>query len=340
MSSHEDYLALHQRAAIVDRSHRGRLRLTGRDRRTYLQGLLTNDIAALEPGTGCYSALLTAQGRMIADMRVLETGDEILMDVPGAVVRKVRDHLAEFIFSEDVTVEGITGSMLQWGIYGPQAAAVLAGALAHETAPGEPAPSAEQLEAMPMFGNTRWEFRDVPVLVVRSDEIGVPGFDLFIESIRAGALVQALSAAGAMRAEAEAVEVCRVEAGRPLFWVDMDEDTIPLEAGIEDRAISMTKGCYVGQEIIVRVLHRGGGRVARRLVGLKLDPSADVPAHAATVKAAEREIGHVTSAVSSPRAGPIALAYVHRDFVEPGTGVTVASAAGDRPATVVKTPFD
>src|ERR687893_2005820 len=107
MISHEEYLALSERAAIVDRTDRGRLRLTGADRRSYLQGLLTNDIVALGPGTGCYAALLTAQGRMIADMRVLETGDEILMDVAGSVVRRVRDHLTDFIFSEDVAVEGV-----------------------------------------------------------------------------------------------------------------------------------------------------------------------------------------------------------------------------------------
>jgi folate-binding protein YgfZ len=334
MISHEEYLALSERAALVDRNDRGRLRLTGTDRRAYLQGLLTNDIVALAPGTGCYAALLTAQGRMIADMRVLETGDAILMDVAGSVVSRVHAHLTDFIFGEDVAVEGVTSSTLQWGLYGPDAAAVLASTLARETAPGEQAPSAAQLEAMPIFGNVRWRFRDVPLLVVRSDEIGVKGFDLFIESVGAGPLVQALSASGAMRAGADVVEVCRVEAGRPVFGVDMDEDTIPLEAGIENRAISMTKGCYVGQEIIVRVLHRGGGRVARRLVGLKLE--ASVPAPGTALKSGDREVGRMTSAVHSPRLGaPIALGYVHRDFVDPGTRLT----AGEQAAEVVALPF-
>ena len=336
MSSHEEYLALRERAAVIDRStERGRLRLTGADRRSYLQGLLTNDIVALRSGSGCYAALLTAQGRMIAEMRVLETGDEILLDVPAGVAQRVRDHLREFIFSEDVEVEDVSASTAQLGAYGVEAAAVLANTLARETAPGERAPSAGQLDAIALFGNARWTFRGVAVLVVRSDEIGVPGFDLFIESVRADALVQALTGLGAMRAGADAVEICRVEAGRPRFGVDMDENTIPLEAGIGDRAISMTKGCYVGQEIIVRVLHRGGGRVARRLVGLKLDPGAGVPAPGAPLKSGDREIGRVTSAVMSPRLGPIALGYVHRDFVEPGTRVSVAEQA----AEVVPTPF-
>ena len=219
MSSHEEYLALTERAALVDRTHRGRLRLTGADRRSYLQGLLTNDIMALAPGSGCYAALLTAQGRMIADMRVHETGDEILLDLAGSLVRRVHDHLTNFIFSEDVHVEEVTTSMVQWGVYGPRSAAVLANTLAHETASDEQAPSAAGLEAMPIDGNARRKFRDVPLLIVRSDEIGVRGFDLFVDSIHAGALVEALIASGAVRVGAEAAEIARVEAGRPLFGV-------------------------------------------------------------------------------------------------------------------------
>jgi folate-binding protein YgfZ len=116
----------------------------------------------------------------------------------------------------------------------------------------------------------------------------------------------------------------------------MDTDTIPLEAGIDDRAISRTKGCYVGQEVIVRVMDRGHGRVARRLIGLAFDPAAAVPAPGAHVSSGDREIGRVTSAVWSPAlARPIALGYVHRDFVEPGTIVSVAGAS----AVVAELPF-
>jgi folate-binding protein YgfZ len=135
---------------------------------------------------------------------------------------------------------------------------------------------------------------------------------------------------------AEAVEVCRVESGRPRFGVDMTDDTIPLEAGIEDRAISLTKGCYVGQEIIIRVLHRGHGRVARRLVGLSLDASSEVPPRGTVIRSADRDVGAVTSAVQSPTVGRvIALGYVHRDFVTPGTALRVGEAA----ATVAALPF-
>jgi folate-binding protein YgfZ len=130
------------------------------------------------------------------------------------------------------------------------------------------------------------------------------------------------------------MEVVRVESGRPLFGRDMDEHTIPLEAGIEDRAISFTKGCYVGQEVIVRVLHRGGGRVARRLVGLTLDREAP---SGAPLLADTREMGRLTSVVRSPAiGGPIALGYVGRDFTEPGTRVEI----GDGGSAIVTTlPF-
>lgn len=334
MVPHEEYLALRERAAIVERSDRGRLRLTGADRRSYLQGLLTNDIEALIPGTGCDAALLTAQGRMLSDMRVLETGDEILLDLPLAVTPKIADHLSQFIFSEDVVVEDVTASLFDVGAYGPKAPSVVAAALGGANRDAAVEASAAELAGMPVFANVRRSIDGTAALVVRSDDIGVAGFDLIVQSSAVAQLVQRLAAAGAVQVRAAAAEVCRVEAGRPAFGIDMDEDTIPLEAGITERAISMTKGCYVGQEVIIRVLHRGHGRVARRLVGMKLE-SDNLPSRGAVVKSADREIGRITSAVLSPAAGPIALGYVHRDFTEPGTRVRV----GDTGATVVETPF-
>jgi folate-binding protein YgfZ len=130
-------------------------------------------------------------------------------------------------------------------------------------------------------------------------------------------------------------EAVRIEAGVPLFGRDMDQETIPLEAGIESRAISFSKGCYVGQEVIIRVLHRGHGRVARKLVGLTLDGD-EIPAPGAAVRSGDREIGSVTSSTPSPaKHRPIALAYLHRDFLAPGTNVTV----GAQTATVTALPF-
>jgi folate-binding protein YgfZ len=336
MSSLDQYRALREGAGLIDRSGRGRLLLTGLDRRAYLQGLLTNDIAALTPGSGCYTAYLTPQGRMIADLRVFELGDALLVDLDGEVAFSVGARWSQFIFSEDVKVQDISASTAQLGVYGPRAAHVLEAALRAGRLPEEPAPSAELLESMPVHGNGRWDFRGAPAFVLRSDDAGVMGFDVVVPLDRKTGFEDLLRSAGGIDVEAEAALACRVEAGRPLFHADMTEETIPLEAGIEDRAISLTKGCYVGQEIIIRVLHRGHGRVARRLVGLAFDPSAAVPARGERVRAGDRDVGTITSAVQSPALGrPIALGYVHRDFVEPGTMLDVAGAT----AVVSGLPF-
>jgi folate-binding protein YgfZ len=177
-------------------------------------------------------------------------------------------------------------------------------------------------------------------VLIRSDEVGVHGFDLIVDAIRAGEMAERLREAGAVEVTAEAVEVTRIEGGRPLFGTDMDEETIPLEAGIEDRAISLTKGCYVGQEIIIRVLHRAQGRVAKRLVGIVLEPAARVPSRGDAIRAGERQVGAVTSAALSPALGrPVAMGYVHRDFAAPSTAVAVESGRASQAALVVSLPF-
>jgi tRNA-modifying protein YgfZ len=309
MFSLDQYRALLDAAGVYPRTDRGRLLLTGEDRRSYLQGLLSNDIAALTPGTGCYATLLTAQGRMISDMRVFELGEAVLLDLEAGVTEAVRAHLDMFVITEDVAIQDVTATTAQVGLYGPLASGILASA------------RAEGLVIM----------HELP-----SSDIGVDGFDLIVPSAESSSLVDALTAAGALLVDREAVDVTRIEAGIPRFLVDMDSTTIPLEAGIEDRAISLTKGCYVGQEVIIRVLHRGGGRVAKKLVGIALDDSAQ-PGDVVLKDA--REIGRLTSAVDSPALGKrLALAYVHRDFVAPGTALTVKTAAGESPAAVVELP--
>jgi folate-binding protein YgfZ len=196
------------------------------------------------------------------------------------------------------------------------------------------------LEALPLNANRAIESAAGNAVVVRSDDAGVEGFDLFVDANRAGDVAARLRGAGAVDVSAEAVEIARIEAGRPLFGVDMDEETIPLEAGIEDRAISLTKGCYVGQEIIIRVLHRGQGRVAKRLAGIVLDPGARVPSRGDVIRAGERQIGAVTSAALSPALGrPVAMGYVHRDFAAPSTAVAVESGGASQAAVVVSLPF-
>jgi tRNA-modifying protein YgfZ len=331
MFSVEQYRALHEGAGLVNRSGRGRLRLTGADRRPYLQGILTNDIAALTSGTGCYAALLTAQGRMISDMYVHETGEAILLDLERVATEKVLAHLDLFIISEDVQVADASDSVAQLGLYGPNAAAIVAAVLGRD-------PS--EIEALRLFENRTWAWSGAPVVAVRRDDLGVPGVDLFVERSQEERLADALRESGAIDVPSAAAEVSRIEAGHPVFGVDMTDDTIPLEAGIEDRAISLTKGCYVGQEIIIRVLHRGHGRVARRLVGLVLDDGSPVPSRGDLVRSGARDIGRVTSAVHSVALQrPIALAYVHRDYTEPNTVVSVVSGDSAFAAVVAARPI-
>jgi folate-binding protein YgfZ len=327
------YQAARRGAAFIDRSARGRLIVSGRDRASYLQGLLTNDIPALKAGEGCYAAYLTAQGRMISDLWVYELGDVILLNLPGETTGAVLAKLDQFIFSEDVQLGDASEAFAQIAVVGPEAARAVDALF--DQAPVVPNVSAVSLEALPEHGNVRSRIGERAAIVTRVTDTGASGFDVYVERDQAGWLKAQLLTAGVEEADEETAEMLRIEAGVPAFHRDMDEETIPLEAGIESRAISMTKGCYVGQEVIIRVLHRGHGRVAKKLVGLVLDGES-VPARGTIVRSADREVGKITSGVRSPALGrPIALAYVHRDFLAPGTLLSVDGA----PATVMALPF-
>jgi len=312
---HEDYRHIREDSAIGAIAPRQQIAVAGPDRATYLQGLLTNDIPALSAGTGCYAAWLTPQGRMLTDMHVLESGELILLDVPAETADATRERLEQFIFTENVQVELLAGKLTGVWIHGPKAPAVVEG-------------------VMGMSGLAGWRDYQHTQSVARIDQLGVPGFCLYLEPSRERDLIAALIQAGAREVSHEAIEAARIEAGYPVFGIDMTDDTIPLEAGIEERALSMSKGCYVGQEVIIRVLHRGHGRVARKLVKLRIDGA--VPQRGARLFAADRDVGFVTSAAVSPRLGTIAMGYVHRDFLTPGTTLDLATDSGRVPATVTE----
>jgi tRNA-modifying protein YgfZ len=327
MSLEHDYHSIRNAAATGAVAERRQIAVAGSDRASYLQGLLTNDITALTPGSGCYAAWLTPQGRMHTDLHVLESGDMILLDVPGAEADAAFERLDQYLFSEDVRVELLDGQLAATWIHGPSAAAVL----------GTTVSGAAGVDGWPSYHVGRAEWEGSPLIVVRIDQLGVPGYCIYAQPQATPPLAEALQRAGAAPVSQEAIHACRIEAGYPLFGVDMTDDTIPLEAGIESRAISFTKGCYVGQEVIIRVLHRGHGRVARRLVGLRID--GPVPSPGARILAGQKDVGFVTSAARSPVLGPIALGYVHRDFVAPGTTVEVQHADTRMPATVTTRPM-
>jgi folate-binding protein YgfZ len=327
----EGYDAARGGAAVLERGGRGKIAVAGDDRKTYLHAMLTNDIATLQPGAGCYAAYLTPQGRMITDLRVFEVGDMTLLEMDEAQAATVVEKLDAFVFTEDVKLGDLTSVFGELRVVGPSAASVVASALGTI--------STGAIASWPEFANARVSFDGEVVLLAVSRELGVPGFDLFVERPVVGRLGAALRSAGAAALSDSAAETLRIEAGTPLFGTDMDGETIPLEAGIESRAISFTKGCYPGQEVIVRVVHRGGGRVAKRLVGLAVSGDA-VPQAGDLLRAGDREVGKIRSAVWSPGLGrPIALGYAHRDFTEPGTALQIDRAGTMLAAAVARLPF-
>ena len=328
MTSLDDDTALREGAVTGAIADRRQIAVAGPERASFLQGLLTNDIPPLSAGRGCYAAWLTPQGRMLTDLHVLESGDMILLDVPAGEVEQAAARLEQFHFTEDVQIASLAGSLRAVWLHGPRAPEVLEELAPREGAPHERGPFAGWTDHQ----NARVEIGGASVVIARIDQLGVPGYAIYADVQREDELTKALVAAGAVPAAPATLEAARIEAGYPIFGIDMTADTIPLEAGIEGRAISLTKGCYVGQEVIIRVLHRGHGRVARKLVGLRVEGAA--PRRGARIFSGDREIGFVTSAAQSPRLGGIALGYVHRDFLEPGAAVEVDAGAGRSRAVV------
>ena len=344
------YHAARRAAAIVDLSGRGRIAVGGDDRASYLQGLLTNDIEALSSGQGCYAAYLTPQGRMLADLQVLNLGDELLLDVHHTVTAMLVDRLRSFVFTEDVTIEDRTTRWAAFGLHGPESARVVSAVVRPDGGDGSAAVGADELGAYPEYRHRVGHFEGVPVVTARSDETGEVGFILYADAGVRVALGDALARAGATELDAATFDLLRVEAGRPAFPADMNQETIPLEAGIEDRAISMSKGCYVGQEVIIRILHRGQGRVGRRLVGICFEPHGEPPAVGATlttpggvhsqIGADGQSVGAITSSLRSPALDrPIALGYVKRQLAEPGTELVATDGERHRSGVVTSRPF-
>ena len=308
MFSIDHYNAAHHAAIFIDRASQGTIALTGADRASFLHALLTNDIVVLTSGRGAYAAYLTPQGRMISDMRVLETGSRVLLGVERDVAGPLAERFDKLVFSEDVQAKDVSGELNVIGVHGPSAARMI-----------QKAAGISVIDLAAQYDSMTSESRTI----VRDDALGLPGYDVYVPANDADALRAKLIEAGTVAASEETGETLRIEAGRPRFGVDMNTDTIPLEAGIEDRAISFTKGCYVGQEVIIRVMHRGHGRVARRLVSIVLTGET-VPARGAKIHIGDRVVGEITSATASPKIGaPLALGYVQRDHAVPGTELRV-----------------
>jgi folate-binding protein YgfZ len=305
------YRALREGAGVVDRSERGKLLVSGADAAQFLQGQLTNDVEALEVGEGCYAALLDRKGHMQADMRVLRLAPERLwIDLERATTEAVVRHLSLYRVGQEVEIEERTAERTIVAVIGPGAAAVS---------------GAEGLG--PEHAHREQELGGVACRAVATDL----GVDLICGDSELAEVVGSLVDAGAERVEERAAEIVRVESGRPRFGREMTAATIPQEAGIDDRAVSFTKGCYIGQETVARLHYKG--RPNRRLRGLRLTgPVADGD----PITLGEKVVGQVGTAVISPRLGPIALAVIRRE-ADPADRVEVGD--GGVGAEVVALPF-
>jgi folate-binding protein YgfZ len=313
-------------AGLIDLSSRARIEVSGTEAVQFLNGLVTNDMKTLSEGAWMAAAFPTPQGRLIASTRVIRREDSFLFDTDTVSHAALLRTLSRFTLAGDFRVADLTEEIAQLSLQGERAAEILGQVL------GEDARSVERLHVVRIL----WKQRSV--MVMRATHTGEDGFDLFVDAGEASALWQELQAAGAWPTGYDALEILRIEAGLPRFGVDMDETNIVTEAGLDD-AVSYTKGCYTGQEIIARIHWRG--HVARKLAGLVFDEEGEIERDARLRTEADgKEIGRITSTVFSPRLNRrIALGYVKYDYLKPGTRVSVASNDVERGATVTELPF-
>ncbi len=298
----------------------GRIALTGQDRIRFLSGMVTCDVKSLTPGSGAYGALLSVKGKVVSDFIVLSRGDTgLLLIVPALAKQRVMESLDRYIISDDAVLTDESQSLSHLGVYGTRAAATLLGDLP------QPAP-----------------YHSVEVggaLVLATRELGEGSFSVLGSADAVSAIESKLAMASAQVLSDSEAEVLRIEAGRPKYGVDFDEERLPQEASLEE-ALCFTKGCFLGQEVVVRLRDRG--QLNRKLVGLRLSGQG-LPLQKAKLSHASRpQAGELTSVALSPRFGLIALGYVHRSLFENGTQLDVTDENGTslgQTATVSALPF-
>lgn len=325
-----EYAAARTGAVLIERDDRVQLRAHGRDPVRMIQGLITNDLERATPDRAVYASLLTAKGRMIADVRAIRQPDgSVLLDLDAGALEGTLAHLKKMVPPLFARFEEPVPPLRLLGVYGPDAASVVGAALGLDLDDTEPEDRVLRPDTEPGDGGGQ-------LLVLSTREAGVTGFDVFAPVDRAEKVADAIRAAGAPTAGSATLDVLRIEAGRPRWGAELDVERIPLEAGLLERGISTTKGCYTGQEVIVRILHRG--HVNWHLRGLLL---GDAPPPARGTELATEEggkpVARVTSATRSPALGQtVALAYARRE-VEPGSVLRMPDGGTAR---VVELPFD
>jgi folate-binding protein YgfZ len=311
----EYYHAAQHGAALAEMDWFGILKLTGSERASWLQGMVTNDVQKLAPGTGCYAAHLTPQGRIVAHMHILADEDALWLSLERAALPKLVQAFNKLLIMEDAQIEDLSEQFDILSVVGPRAVPVL------EEWLGEPV----QLEGL--YSHRLFEAGRVVV----SDL----GHELWISRGQADKVLRSLSQAGATSIDRGAWDVLRTEAGIPIYGVDIDETTTMPEIG--EKGISYNKGCYIGQEVVAKVKYIG--HVNRRFVGLTLSGS-DIPELKSPIHKGVKEVGSVTTSLFSPGLErPIALGFVSRSAYAVGTEVEILSEGKSLPATIVDLPF-
>ena len=324
-----EYRALRHGFGLIDLSNRGLIRVEGRDRQRFLNAMLSNNTADLAPGQGCYATFLNPKGHMVTDLVVYAEEASYLLEVEPHIASTFLEAIDFFVISEDVTFTVETEKWAALGVQGPEAPNVLVAVSGQES-----------VRDLAPYGSQSCRVADHDVWIARRSYTREPGYLLLVDPAAAEVVWTTI------RQQGEAFEGCavglaalntlRIESGTPRFGVDMTEATIPIEANLQD-AISYTKGCYIGQEVIARIEARG--HVNRQLVGLLLG-DAGVPEAGARIFSPQREVGWITSATQSPAMQQtIALGYVRRESLEPGTALQVRTEAGEISATVSALPF-
>ncbi len=377
VNDHGDWLAEHaalrQTAGVMDLSFRSRICLVGADRARFLHGQVTNDVKKLRTGEGCYAAITTAKGKMESDLNIFALADELLLDFEPGLTEKISARLEKFIVADDVQLVDAAPHYGLLSVQGPQAAEVVVALGLFGVPPSggsdgaSPSRVNAELPTQPLgsvkisdatlgeiylmnhariASERRAPSRPEPGndSLLAETVLGVPtGFDLFVPNNSLGAVADKLIAAakqiGGRACGWQSFETARIEAGVPRFGADMDETNIPLECGIESRAVTYNKGCYIGQEIINRI--HSVGHVNRELRGLRLvDDLKILPARGDKLFHAGKEVGYVTSAVKSPALNAsVALGYVRREVNQIGNELVLRTAAGESPAKIVALPF-
>lgn len=312
-------------AGLFDQSSRGRILVSGSEAVMFLNGLITNDMKTLAVNSWMAAAFANVQGRLLAAVGIAHREDGFLIDTESATRETVITLLDRFTLAGDFRLQDLTDETAMFSVQGRTASEIISRVFGAEAA------SVERQKTV------NAQFGDATVNVIRATHTAEDGFDVLIEANNSSKLSDALMASGATPISNVTFETLRIEAGVPLYGIDMDENNVVTETNMDD-AVSFTKGCYLGQEIIVRIKHRG--HVAKKLSGVVLDGSTPVPRNSKIMSSEGKEIGRVTSSAFSPRLDrAIALGYLKYDYLAAGTEVKVAAPESETNATVADLPF-